>query len=458
MKTSAFRFLRIALAALTLASLAVLPNRLQAAESVQLRVELDRGVLPVAAKETAVVKISLDGLRAVRPEARPPVNVALVIDRSGSMSGEKIEQARAAAIEAVRRLSGKDIVSVVAFESEARTLVPATRVTARRDIERIIERIQIGGSTALHGGVVEGAAQIRENLAKPGYTHRVILLSDGQANVGPSSADELGQLGVDLVRKGISVSTIGLGLGYDEDLMTRLALKSDGNTYFAQNAAMLPEIFNTELGDVLNVVARNVDIIIRFPDGVRPLRFLGREGKIAGQRAELRVNQLYGGQEKFALIEIAVPAEKDQESRELAAVSVTFEDALTQEKHAQKAAVSARFSANKADVVRSANHQVQADYAEALIVTAKEEAIALADEGKQKDAAERLRKTNSSVQKLGETYGNKRAAAIARETAELSDSVEAAGVSNSQRKQMRTDNAQKSNQQGSKSSSSGGKP
>jgi Ca-activated chloride channel family protein len=457
MKTSAFRFLHIALAALMLASLAVLPNRLQAAESVQLRVELDRGVLPVAAKETAVVKISLDGLRRVRPEARPPVNVALVIDRSGSMGGEKIVQARAAAIEAVRRLSGKDIVSVVIFNNEVETLVPATRVDARRDIERIIGRIQANGGTALHGGVVAGAAQIREHLAKPGYTHRVILLSDGQANVGPSSANELGQLGMKLVREGISVSTIGLGLGYDEDLMTRLALKSDGNTYFAKNAAALPEIFNTELGDVLNVVARNVNITIQFPDSVRPLRFLGREGKIAGQRAELRVNQLYGGQEKFALIEIAVPVAKDQESRELATASITFEDAVTQEKRVQKAAVSARFSTNKADVIQSANHKVQADYAEALIVTAQDEAITLSDEGKSREAAARLRETASSVQKLGETYGNERAAAIGRKNATLSNRMEKEGIDNSQRKQMRTENAQRSNQQGS-SSSLGGTP
>jgi Ca-activated chloride channel family protein len=456
MKTSAF--LHIALAALMLASLTVLPNRLQAAESVQLRVELDRGVLPVDEKETAVVKISLDGLRVVRPEARPPVNVALVIDRSGSMDGEKIVQARAAAIEAVRRLSGKDIVSVVAFNSGVETLVPATRVDARRDIERIIGRIRANGGTALHGGVVAGAAQIREYLAKPGYTHRVILLSDGQANIGPSSANELGQLGVKLVREGISVSTIGLGLGYDEDLMTRLALKSDGNTYFAKNAAALPEIFNTELGDVLSVVARNVNIIIQFPDGVRPLRFLGREGNIKGQRAELRVNQLYGGQEKFALIEIEIPVAKDQESRELATASITFEDAVTQEKRAQKAAVSARFSANKADVIQSANHKVQADYAEALIVTAQDEAITLADEGKQKDAAERLRATTSTVQKLGETYGNERASAIAQENAALSKRIEEEGIDNSERKQMRTKNAQSLNQQGSKSSSSGGNP
>ena len=87
--------------------------------------------------------------------------------------------------------------------------------------------------------------------------------------------------------------------------MTRLARRSDGNTYFVSSSRDLPAIFKAERGDVLNVVARRVVVTVEFPVGLRPLAFVGREGAIRGQRAEFELNQLYGGQEKFALVEVA---------------------------------------------------------------------------------------------------------------------------------------------------------
>src|SRR4051812_42009098 len=108
------------------------------AEAVRLRVEVDRAVLPSESTEKAVIKIALDGLRLLRRELRPPVNLALVIDRSGSMNGDKIARAREAAIEAVRRLAPDDIVSLVAYDTSVRTLVHAQRVGDGRRLEDAI--------------------------------------------------------------------------------------------------------------------------------------------------------------------------------------------------------------------------------------------------------------------------------------------------------------------------------
>src|SRR5205085_8842601 len=130
------------------------------------------------------------------------------------------------------------------------------RVGDGRRLEEAICSIEAGGNTALHGGVSRGAAEIRRHLDDGHYVNRIILLSDGLANVGPSTPEELGRLGTSLMKEGISVTTIGLGLGFNEDLMTRLAQRSDGNTYFVESSADLPRIFAAELGDVLNVVAR----------------------------------------------------------------------------------------------------------------------------------------------------------------------------------------------------------
>ena len=253
-------------------------------------------------------------------------------------------------------------------------------------------------NTALYGGVVRGAEEVRKHIEDSRYISRVILLSDGLANVGPSSPEELGRLGASFMKEGISVSTIGLGLGFNEDLMARLAQRSDGNTYFVQNSDDLPRIFASELGDVLNVVARRVVVEIQFPEGVRPLNFVGRDGVIRGQQAEVTLSQLYGGQQKFALVEVEIAPEKAGVEREIASASIRYENALTQQAERASAKRSVSFSAKAEVVVASANHAVQADYATNALAVAKEKAIELVDAGRRDEAGAVLRAQSDRVE------------------------------------------------------------
>lgn len=418
-------------------------------ESVRLRIDVDRAVLPAETTEKAVVKIGLDCIRLPRPEHRTPVNLAIVIDRSGSMAGDKIAKAREAALEAVRRLGPDDVVALIVYDTSVQTLIPAQRLGDGRRLERAIRGIEVGGNTALYGGVTRGAAEVRRFLEGGYGINRVILLSDGLANVGPSSPEELGRLGASLMKEGISVTTVGLGLGFNEDLMTRLAQRSDGNTYFVENSVDLPRIFATELGDVLNVVARRVVIEIEFPIGVRPLCFVGRDGVIRGQRAELTLNQLYGGQEKFALVEVEVsPAEAGAE-REIARASVSYEDAQTQRSAKLTARRSVQFSASRASVVGSADHKVQADYAVNVMAAAKDEAVALVDSNRRDQAAELLRQRSASLKEIGRTYANSEVQVLAAAAAPEADRLAREGLSNAERKAYRAESAQVKSQQSS---------
>ncbi len=416
-------------------------------EAVRLRVDVDRGILPAETTERAVVKIALDCLRLPRRDARPPVNIALVIDRSGSMAGDKIARAREAALEAVRRLAPDDIVALIAYDTAVQTLVPAQRVGDGRRLERAIHGLEVGGNTALHGGVARGAVEVRRHMEDRRYTNRVILLSDGLANVGPSSPEELGRLGTSLGREGISVTTIGLGLGFNEDLMTRLAQRSDGNTYFVEHSGDLSRIFAAELGDVLNVVARRVVIEIEFPAGVRPLRFVGREGSIRGQRAELSLNQLYGGQEKFALVEVEVAPERAGVEIEIARARVSYEDALSQRQTRLSAERKVQFSENRAAVVKSADHKVQTDYAANVIAVAKDEAIVLVDGNRREAAAAVMRERSKELKKMADTYGNVAVGQVAAAAAPAAAKLERDGLDNSERKSFRAEAAQTMNQQ-----------
>src|SRR6185436_902542 len=134
-------------------------------------------------------------------------------------------------------------------------------------------------------GVVQGAAEVAK-FKEPRRLNRVVLLSDGQANVGPARPDDFAALGSALLAEGISVSTIGLGLGYNEDLMLALARAGDGNHAFASDPNDLVRIFNKEFDDVLASCAQTVSIDVDLKPGVRIVRALSRDGTINGGHAQ----------------------------------------------------------------------------------------------------------------------------------------------------------------------------
>ena len=439
----------ILLAAVGLCSGLLLPAKApipaSSPEAVRLRVELDRPVLPADSREIAIVKVSLDGMRPTQTR-RAPVNLALVIDKSGSMGGDKIEQAREAALEAVRRLSADDLVSLVVYDNGVRVLVPARRVGDGSELSSAIEGITASGGTNLHGGVVAGAAELRKHIEE-GYAHRVLLLSDGLANVGPQTPEALGSLGAQLVREGISVTTIGLGLDFNEDLMTRLARRSDGNTYFVENSRDLTRVFNEELGDVLSIVARRLVLEIDFHAGARPVRIIGREGRVEDNRVVVELNQLYGGQEKFALVEVELAPAKKGSAREVAQARVRYEDAADARSASQTATVAATFTAAREEVVKAANHRVQTDYAENRLAETKDEVVALVDAGRREEAARRLREVGDSLAVMGSSYNNSAVVAVAAPAPAAAAKVEAEGLSNAERKSYRSDAQQTYSQQ-----------
>jgi Ca-activated chloride channel homolog len=372
---------------------------------VDCNLSLDRTVIPAGRSEKTIIKIALEVPEIPRETDRPPVNLTLVLDRSGSMSGEKIARAREAAMTALHRLGSQDLFSLVVYDHTVRTLVPPQSPTANRDwIETQIRGISTGGNTALFGAVSQGAAEVRKNLGGE-YVHRVLLLSDGLANVGPSSPADLGRLGAALLKEGISVTTIGIGNDFNEDLMTSLAERSDGNHYFVESSRDLPRIFALELGDVLSIAARKVIIEIDCPDGVRPLRIIGREGRIRGNKVELHLNQLYGGQEKYALIEVQVAPGEAEQSREIARVSCSYENTLTQQQEHSTALARVRFSKRHEEVVKSANKPVLKAVVENEMAESRDRALDLYNAGRKDEAVQELKHSKEKLQVQSEALG-----------------------------------------------------
>ncbi|MEC9094339.1 MAG: VWA domain-containing protein [Planctomycetota bacterium] len=331
------------------------------ADQVKLNVGSPYGKIVASPKKQNVwVRVGLTGFKMEADKKRAPVNVAIVLDRSGSMQGEKIKKAKEAAIQAIDRLAAHDIVSVVTYDTNVNVLVPATKATDKAAIKQKIAGIQIGGNTSLFAGVSKGAAEVRKFIDEE-RVNRVILLSDGLANVGPSTPGELGKLGASLMKERISVSTLGLGLGYNEDLMMKLAGKSGGNHVFIENAAELAEIFNKEFDDVMSVVAQDIKIKLQIPAGIRPIRVLGNDADISGQTIASKLSQIYSKQDRFILVELELPAGDLGRRLDLGTVSVTYLNMKSKAKDTLTGQTSIEYCNTKSEMETTMNQEILED-------------------------------------------------------------------------------------------------
>jgi len=375
------------------------------ARQVSLDVGLDTPMLLEDEPRTAYMRVALKGFDLADKE-RPPINLAIVLDRSGSMQGEKLAEAKKAAILALEFLGPDDIISVVTYDHNVDVLVPATKVADPEDTASRIRRIDAGGNTALFAGVSKGAAELRKFLDAK-LVNRVILLSDGLANVGPSTPMDLGILGAGLAKEGIAVTTIGLGLDYNETLMTRLAEQSDGNHFFAEAASDLKRVYRTELGELTSVIAQAVDVEIDFPEGVKPLRVLGRDAAVGERSVTGHLNQLYARQTKYFLIEVALPAGEKGESLEVCDVSVAYDNLITHSRDRLTSQVSSRYTDAPAQVEAARNSRVSGSVVRQLATLKNQEAMKLRDAGMIEQAKDLLVENARYLRENAKRYDNR---------------------------------------------------
>ncbi len=374
MRISTWRLLTVVILGVVFANISVFANQ------VKLDVSLANPVLVEGKKQTTYLKIGLTGFEMKGDAQRTPANVAIVLDKSGSMQGDKIKKAREAALMVLDQLNSKDIVSVVAYDNNVSVLVPATKASDKTAITAGINRLSAGGSTALFAGVSKGASEVRKFLAK-NKVNRVILLSDGLANVGPDSPGELASLGASLIKEGMSVTTIGLGLGYNEDLMTQLAQRSDGNSYFAETTKDLTRLFKAEFGDVLSVVAQELVVKIHCAKGVRPVRVIGRQADIAAGTTTAFINQIYSSQQKYLLLKVELPAGRKGKSMDVAKVSVSYANMETKTTDTLSSTIAARFTDSEEKVADSVDRDAMIAAVTQLATVNNDLAVVLRDKG-----------------------------------------------------------------------------
>ena len=336
-----------------------------------------------------------------------------MIDRSGSMEGARIREARRAATMAVDRLDSTDTVSIVAYNKRVEVIVPATKVRDRYELRDQIARLEAGGSTAIYAGVKSGAAQLSE-FASRNKVNRIILLSDGLANVGPKDPSDFADLGRELSGRGFSVSTIGLGTGYNEDLMEALARTGEGNHAFVQEPEDLVQFFNEEFDEAVDIIAFDVEIIITLRGGAEPIASLGRDARIGKRTITYRVGQLVGGSEQILLSEIALPkGVRAGDEVAIADVVVNYRASETQMTASDR--VVARFTDERKAAEGSFDRDVMRDATLLKARAAREEAIRLRDAGKAKAAAAVFSRNSRNLERAQRQYGFTASARVAKE-------------------------------------------
>lgn len=194
---------------------------------------------------------------------RTPMNLCLVIDRSGSMEGPPLEYVKQACSYVVDLLSPNDILSIVTFEETVDVLMPPQRVTNKQPIKDGIARLMPGNTTNLYDGLALGMAQVAQ-VSDPGRATRLVVLTDGDPTAGIKDFPSLVNHAAEIKNRGVTCTFLGFGPDYNEELLAAMAKKAGGNYYYIPRPELIPEVFRTELEKLMTVVARNLKLDLKL--------------------------------------------------------------------------------------------------------------------------------------------------------------------------------------------------
>ena len=249
-------------------------------------------------------------LSAPQPEAgggRPPLNLAAVVDRSGSMGGAKLYFTKQALRFLVDQMGESDRLAVVTYDHHVRVLLGSQPVAQKEAVKTLVDSIAAGGSTNLSGGLATGMQQIRPHTGS-GIVSRVLLMTDGLANAGVTDPGVLVGWARAWREQGLGLSAMGVGEDFNEDLLVALAEAGGGNFHYIENPDQIPEIFAQELQGLLQVAAQGLRLTVELEPGVAVTGVLGYQPEGTPQRAVVALPDLYGAEVKSVLVRLAVAA------------------------------------------------------------------------------------------------------------------------------------------------------
>lgn len=269
-----------------------------------------------------------------------PLGLALVIDRSGSMKGPRIANAISAASLAIERLRDGDTVTVVAFDTTADVIVPPTRVSAgtRSAMQSAVRSIRLGGDTCISCGMQEAMRQLQKVPSSGEQVNRMLVLSDGATNAGVKDAAGLRAMAGRMHAKGVTISTIGVEVDFDEKVMAAIATEGNGRHHFVEGPSGLPAVFAQEFDDLLASVAKEAELVIEPAPGVEIEEIFDRGFRREGSRVVVPFGTFSARQDKTVLVRLRVSSERQGE-RPVADVKLAYRDLAKGEDRAASGAL-----------------------------------------------------------------------------------------------------------------------
>jgi Ca-activated chloride channel family protein len=358
----------------------------------------------------------------VHPEERAPVNMALVIDRSGSMAGQRMRHALAAARGVVDRLADGDTLSVLSFSDDADVLVPPTILggSSRAQINTVLRRVEPVGDTCMSCGVETAMSTVMQQLGPAQQlkgVQQMIVLSDGKANKGIRDTDGLRRLAESCRRRGVPVTTVGVGFDYNELNLAALANSSNGRHHFVANESSLPALFAEEAKSLAATVATSTDVTIELAEGVELVRVLDRQHERLGTRSvTVPLGALSAGQTKTVLLEVQVPT-TETGAQAVATVSIRYDDRVERARQHAAAALAVEITP-RGSALQSMDPWVAARIERSRTSAVLEDANRLIRQGRAADARDRL---EAQSRRLSDTAAKAKAAATERGDSRSSD-------------------------------------
>jgi Ca-activated chloride channel homolog len=402
---------------------------------VKLSAHLDRRLAPADRSSERYLRVQVQAPDNAGPATRLPLNLALVIDRSGSMEGSKLEKAKEAVIFCLRNLTGADRAAIVSYDDDVRVVSPSRPLSPEVKNKMIgdVRAIYSGGSTNLGGGWLTGAQEVANHQRAANYLSRAILLSDGLANVGITDTGELGHHAAELRDRGVSTTTMGIGADFNEDLLEQMAIKGGGHFYFIEHARQIPDFLHRELGEVLSTCARRVTLELEVPEGVSPRLLNNFEVDRTGSHMRVRLDDMIAGEVRTLVFKLSIgPGAKGRTvPLEMRLTYVDVESGETRVTRSSEAALA--FAGEAECASEKPNTSVTEDAVLLEAALAREEALRADAAGDYATSARKLAQTAAYLQSAAPASP----AAMAEATALLDESAQAArGLDALKRKAM----------------------